>query len=145
MYHLPAQFNLRCQLWLTMLLFAAVTMLVDRVQAGCYHPGSDGVQRSIDPFGKLLPSNIRKTYAGGEFQYFVLPTGAPCNGPNCQAPTQSNMTSTPVVLAPDRVDLSAIRSLSWSVVELPTHRLPMSASVDISSITLDGLLRPPTI
>ena len=51
--------------------------------AGCSHEGQSAVG-GLDPYGKPLADNVIKVYSGGEFQYYALPTGKSCNGPNCK-------------------------------------------------------------
>ena len=111
--------------------------------AGCAHR-TENVQTSVDPFGKPLAANVVKIYSGGEFKYYVLPTGKSCNGPSCESAPPSHMNSVPAVVHSDRTDLSFLsnclpigyshycdRFVSWPA--------PWPASVE-----LDGLLRPPT-
>lgn len=125
--------------------FASVFTQGSSVQAaGCVHR-TENVSNGLDPFGNPLANNVLKIYSGGEFHYYVLPEGKPCNGPNCKGAPPVNMSSVPQVITSERCDLtflannSCVGTLHYfnQHVSWPTFRP--------TSPVLDGLLRPPTV
>lgn len=126
--------------------FASVfTALSSNAQAaGCVHR-TENVSNGLDPFGNTLASNVLKVYSGGEFRYFVLPEGKPCNGPNCKGAPPINLSSVPQVITSERCDLTFLANNS-SVGRL--HYFNQHVSWPVfrpTSPVLDGLLRPPTV
>ena len=73
--------------------------------AGCAHR-TENTANGLDPFGNPLASNVLKVYSGGEFRYYVLPEGKPCNGPNCKGAPPKNMSAVPPVISTERCDLT---------------------------------------
>lgn len=113
--------------------------------AGCVHRTED-VSNGLDPFGNPLASNVLKVYSGGEFHYYVLPQGKPCNGPNCNGKPPVNMTSIPQVITSERCDLTFLTSRAG--VNHRSHycdQFVLWPSTRPTSPVLDGLLRPPTV
>lgn len=128
------------------LVFVALSMTFSSAAfaAGCAHR-TENASNGLDPFGNPLASNVLKVYSGGEFHYYVLPQGKPCNGPNCKGAPPVNMSSVPQVVASERTDLTffanntSVGTLHYCnpFVLWPTFRP--------ASPVLDGLLRPPTV
>ncbi len=112
--------------------------------AGCAHR-TENVQSSVDPFGKPLAANVVKVYNGGEFKYYMLPTGKSCHGPSCESAPPSRMSSVPVVVNSERTNLSFLTSTSPIGYSLYCdHFISWPAAWPVS-VELDGLLRPPTV
>ena len=112
--------------------------------AGCSHEGQSAVG-GLDPYGKPLADNVIKVYSGGEFQYYALPTGKSCNGPNCKSAPPTRMDSIPVVNSSERADFSFLVCRSYSSYSLYCDRFVAWPNVWPTSLVLDGLLRPPTV
>lgn len=113
--------------------------------AGCAHR-TENASIGLDPFGNPLASNILKVYSGGEFHYYVLPQGKPCNGPNCKGAPPSEMTSVPPVITSERCDLTFLsNALSVSRSHYDCDRFVFWPTTRPTSPVLDGLLRPPTV
>jgi hypothetical protein len=126
-------------------LFAAFSIgLSSAAQAvGCSHR-TENASIGLDPFGNPLASNILKVYSGGEFHYYVLPQGKPCNGPNCKGTPPINMSSVPQVSTSERCDLTFLTN-SASVGRLHyCSQYVFWPEMRPTSPVLDGLLRPPT-
>ncbi len=111
--------------------------------AGC-HDSRQSVQ-GLDPYGNPLAENIVKTYSGGEFNYFVLPTGRLCEGPACRGIPPITITSQPAVTSTDRVNITFGECRISAGERLRSGRLCYQLELNFCNPVLDGLLRPPTI
>ena len=112
--------------------------------AGCAHR-TENVQTGVDPFGKPLAANVVKVYNGGEFKYYMLPTGKSCQGPSCENAPPSRMSSVPAVVNSERTDLSFLSSCLPIGYSLYCDRFVSWPGAWPASAELDGLLRPPTV
>lgn len=111
--------------------------------AGCSHRFENAMQ-SLDPYGKPLANNVRKIYSGGEFQYYVLPVGEPCKGPNCKGAPPTNLAAIPPVIANDRCDLTLLTNSSIVGQSHFCGSSRLCLTMRPISQVQDGLLRPPT-
>lgn len=111
--------------------------------AGCAHP-FDYTTKGQDPFGNPLANNVQKVYSGGQFHYYVVAVGGPCNGPNCKGAPTPSLASVPLLLTNDRSDLTLITSSSGIRLSHFCERSKLWPAMRPISQVHDGLLRPPT-
>ena len=112
--------------------------------AGCAHR-TENAANGLDPFGNPLASNVLKVYSGGEFHYYVLPEGKPCNGPNCKGAPPKNMSAVPPVISTERCDLTFLANNEGVGRVLFCSRFVFWPTVRPVSPVVDSLLRPPTV
>jgi hypothetical protein len=113
--------------------------------AGCYHL-QDYVVRTFGPDGNPLPANFRKLYDGGVFKYYRVPSGTPCDGPQCNSNPARSLASEPALMTHERITLSSLETKSLHY----TDQLPVARNLPVDPLafdspTLDGLLRPPSL
>ncbi len=130
--------------WVLGLLVIGMGLNSTAMAAGCVHR-TEGVSNSLDPFGKPLAGNVLKVYNGGEFHYYVLPEGKPCNGPGCKGTPPVNMSALPQVISTERSDLSFLSSIASVGAFLYCDRFVFWPTFRPISPVIDGLLRPPTV
>jgi hypothetical protein len=130
--------------WLVLLAALSIGLGSGVHAAGCAHR-TENSSLGLDPFGNPLASNVLKIYSGGEFHYYVLPEGKPCNGPNCKGSPPANMSSVPQVIMSERCDLTFLTNSAN--VGRTHYRNPfvLWLTLQPTSPVLDGLLRPPTV
>jgi hypothetical protein len=127
-------------------VFAAWNFLAGSVvqAAGCAHR-TENVSIGLDPFGNPLANNVLKVYNGGEFHYYILPEGKPCNGPNCKGAPPKNLSAIPPLITTERCDLTFFKNNECVGTLLYCSQFVFWPSYRPASPVLDGLLRPPTV
>lgn len=143
-YRAALRFLTHPTVWKVLFAVLAVGMINSSALAGCAHR-TENTSVSLDPFGNPLAANVLKVYSGGEFQYYAMPLGKSCKGPNCNGLPPSKMTTLPPVVASERCDLTFLSQSGFVRTLHYCNEFVFWSATRPTSPVLDGLLRPPTV